>query len=602
MKRFLGLFFGLTVFLAAGSFGLGAGARNISASAAEKADSASVETFFQSLASAPTLVCEINEREDLEQLKSRSALPQNVVWTIDENMTVLNEQGESIGAFETLRTEISGDVIDNFYISSEVVLSGLKAYAEECGDYDFTMIAAEEELLRKAKDMIPKARGAMDFSEGLPEKKSALAKSNEAGANVIILSAEQADEETVSYFQHRMKTVWAIAEEGKFGVLKACVSGAFGIILKDAAVLEESFPESSEYNSVLTRSPLNIAHRGEPVVYNENSLDGCEAAYQNGASHIELDFRLTVDGEAIVMHDATIDRTTDGTGSVDQLLLEQIRNYRVIRRIGGGESGTESVIPTIDEVFEFIGDKDICLLFEIKSKEAALVEKLSEKLEQYGVEDKVVVISFDRTQLRRVREKIPYIWALDLNDFNKDSLSETIKKLCESETGYDLVKGAYSYELVSEMTDRGYMPCFWTYNEIGEYDLGVERGVYGLTNNCASAAGEVGCDILVETPKIKQQDIREGMELSCSVVSLDGKSAKTRNKAVVIAYKDCGTYAKCIVKAVIGITTERMKIVKIPYATGGCASVCASSIFPVFSAVVFAAVTVLRKKYHGDFS
>ena len=199
------------MFLAAGSFGLGAGARNISASAAEKADSASVETFFQSLASAPTLVCEINEREDLEQLKSRSALPQNVVWTIDENMTVLNEQGESIGAFETLRTEISGDVIDNFYISSEVVLSGLKAYAEECGDYDFTMIAAEEELLRKAKDMIPKARGAVDFSEGLPEKKSALAKSNEAGANVIILSAEQADEETVSYFQHRMKTVWAIA-------------------------------------------------------------------------------------------------------------------------------------------------------------------------------------------------------------------------------------------------------------------------------------------------------------------------------------------------------------------------------------------------------
>lgn len=191
---------------------------------------------------------------------------------------------------------------------------------------------------------------------------------------------------------------------------------------------------------------------------------------------------------------------------------------------------------------------------------------------------------------------------MDLNDFNKDSLSETIKKLCESETGYDLVKGAYSYELVSEMTDRGYMPCFWTYNEIGEYDLGVERGVYGLTNNCASAAGEVGCDILVETPKIKKQDIREGMELSCSVVSLDGKSAKTRNKAVVIAYKDCGTYAKCIVKAVIGITTERMKIVKIPYATGGCASVCASSIFPVFSAVVFAAVTVLRKKYHGDFS
>lgn len=590
MKRFFSLFFGLAVFLAAGSFGLGAGAQTITASA----DSASAETFFQNLAAAPALVCKIDGEEALEELKSGNALLQNAVWTVDENMAVLNAQGESLGAFETLRAEISGDVIDNFYISSETIISGLKAYAEKNGDYDFSMIASAPELLRKAKDAIPQARGMMDFSENLPEKKTALAKSNEAGANVIILSAEQADEETVSYFQQRMKTVWAITEEGSFGVLKACSSGAFGLILKDAAVLEETFPEVGD-TTVLTRSPLNVAHRGDPLIYNENSLDGCEAAYQNGASHIELDFRLTKDGEIIVMHDAILNTTTDGSGAINQMTLDEIRNYHIIKRIDGVESGTKSAIPTIDEVFEFIGDKDICLLFEIKSSEEALVEKLSEKLEQYDVADKVVVISFDRTQLQRVREKIPYIWALDLNTVYETSVED----LCASETGYDIDKGGYSSEFVSYMINRGFMPCFWTYNDFSDYLVASEEGIFGLTNNCASRAGAIGYDIRVETPEMKKAEIKEGMELTYSVVKTNGKLANSDEKAVVIAYKDCGTYAECVVKAATNIPVERVKTVKIPYAeesAGGCGSVCFSSGLPLFSAVVFVVAMFLVKK------
>ncbi len=594
MKRFYSLFFGLAVFLAAGSFGLGAGARNISVSASETSDSASAEAFFQSLAAAPTIVCEINAQEDLEQLKSGNALLQNAVWTVDGNMTVLNAQGESLGAFETLRAEISGDVIDNFYISSEAVISGLKAYAEKNGDYDFSMIASDPELLREAKDAIPQTRGMIDFSEDLPEKKTALAESNEAGANVIILSAEQADEETVSYFQQRMKTVWAIAEEGRFGVLKACASGAFGIILKDAAVLEEAFPEVGD-TTVLTRNPLNVAHRGDPLIYNENSLDGCEAAYQNGASHIELDFRLTKDGEIVVMHDAILNTTTDGSGAINQMTLEQIRNYHIIKRIDGVESGTKSVIPTIDEVFEFIGNKDICLLFEIKSSEEALVEKLSEKLEQYGVADKVVVISFDRTQLQRVREKIPHIGALDLNTAYETS----VENLCASETGYDIDKSAYSSEFVSYMINRGFMPCFWTYNDFSDYLVASEEGIFGLTNNCASRAGAIGYDICIESPEMKKTAIKEGLELSYSVIKTNGKLANSDGKAIVIAYKDCGTYAECIVKAATNIPVERVKTVKISYeaeAAGGCGSVCLSSGLPLFSAVVFVVAMFLIKK------
>lgn len=103
----------------------------------------------------------------------------------------------------------------------------------------------------------------------------------------------------------------------------------------------------------------------------------------------------------------------------------------------------------------------------------------------------------------------------------------------------------------------------------------------------------------VETPEMKRTAIKEGLELSYSVVKTNGKLANGNGKAVVMAYKDCGTYAECVVKAATNIPVERMKTVKILYAaeaTGGCGSVCFSSGLSVFSAVVFVMVAFLMKK------
>ncbi|MEO8129864.1 MAG: glycerophosphodiester phosphodiesterase family protein [Bryobacteraceae bacterium] len=85
-----------------------------------------------------------------------------------------------------------------------------------------------------------------------------------------------------------------------------------------------------------------IAHRGEHIRHPENSLSGIRSAIALGADYVELDVRTTLDGRLVLMHDATIDRTTDGKGAVAELTFDRIRSFKL---------GSEQV-PTFEEALQ----------------------------------------------------------------------------------------------------------------------------------------------------------------------------------------------------------------------------------------------------------
>src|ERR687891_2110449 len=78
-------------------------------------------------------------------------------------------------------------------------------------------------------------------------------------------------------------------------------------------------------NPWLDRRVLNIAHQGGEIEAPSNTLFAFKTAIDKGADVLELDVHATADGELVVLHDTTVDRTTNGTGRVDRLTLEQIR-------------------------------------------------------------------------------------------------------------------------------------------------------------------------------------------------------------------------------------------------------------------------------------
>ncbi|HET9671386.1 MAG TPA: glycerophosphodiester phosphodiesterase family protein [Actinomycetota bacterium] len=75
--------------------------------------------------------------------------------------------------------------------------------------------------------------------------------------------------------------------------------------------------------------PLVVAHRGASVEQPENTIDAFEAAIDAGADAVEFDVRMTADGQAVVMHDPDVSRTTSGTGLVSEMTLEEIRKLGV---------------------------------------------------------------------------------------------------------------------------------------------------------------------------------------------------------------------------------------------------------------------------------
>ncbi len=96
--------------------------------------------------------------------------------------------------------------------------------------------------------------------------------------------------------------------------------------------------------------PVVIAHRGDKTYAPENTLAAFKLAVEKGADALEFDAKLTADGQVIVIHDRTVNRTTNGTGKLSNFTLAALRELDA--GVGFSEKFRGEGIPTLDEVFE----------------------------------------------------------------------------------------------------------------------------------------------------------------------------------------------------------------------------------------------------------
>lgn len=153
-----------------------------------------------------------------------------------------------------------------------------------------------------------------------------------------------------------------------------------------------------------TQSPDNIwvaAHRGFSEKYPENTMEAFRAAVALGVDQIETDVRITRDGELVLHHDATVDRTTDGTGLVKEFTLAQLKQLDA--GVKKGESFAGCRIPTLLEFMEYVKDlPGMTLDIELKEytdvDEAVAYEvadRVLKIVDAYGFTDRIVINSFD---------------------------------------------------------------------------------------------------------------------------------------------------------------------------------------------------------------
>lgn len=140
---------------------------------------------------------------------------------------------------------------------------------------------------------------------------------------------------------------------------------------------------------------LNIAHRGASAYAPENTFAAFDRALELNVSHVEMDVHLTRDGHIVVIHDDRVDRTTDGTGSVAERTLAELRALDAGSWFGAKFTGER--IPTLDEVLQRYKDR-LYLHIEIKARPAAtgLASRTVDLVRRHGVSDSVTIISFWR--------------------------------------------------------------------------------------------------------------------------------------------------------------------------------------------------------------
>ncbi len=152
-----------------------------------------------------------------------------------------------------------------------------------------------------------------------------------------------------------------------------------------------------------------FAHRGASAHAPENTLAAFQMAVEHGAHGIELDAKLCADGHVIVLHDATVNRTTNGKGKAREIPLKHLKLLDAGGWFDSQFAGEQ--IPTLEEVFKTIGDR-LYINVELtnySSPRDNLVEKVVELVRVYHLEDSVLFSSFSPRNILNARKLAPEI-------------------------------------------------------------------------------------------------------------------------------------------------------------------------------------------------
>ena len=159
--------------------------------------------------------------------------------------------------------------------------------------------------------------------------------------------------------------------------------------------------------------PLVIAHRGGAGLWPENTLYGFQRAAAMGVDVLETDMHSTADGVLVLIHDPTVDRTTNGSGRVNHLTLSQLKALDAGYHWSedGGSSfpfrGRGITVPTVEEVFSAFPEMRINI--DIKQVRPSVAERFCRLILDFGMVERVMVASFNSSALREFRRLCPAV-------------------------------------------------------------------------------------------------------------------------------------------------------------------------------------------------
>lgn len=227
-------------------------------------------------------------------------------------------------------------------------------------------------------------------------------------------------------------------------------------------------------------APLVIAHAACKGHAPENTIAGVNAALGLGVDAIEIDVQATSDGVPVLLHDATVDRTTNGTGAVAQMALVQLQQLDAGARAFDGRFAGERV-PTLAEVLDLT--RDHCLLV-IEIKQRGIERRVADVVRRAGAAASSMVWSFHAEVVEAWRSAMPEVPAAQLwSGQHGDAASLLDATVRRNAQAVSVHFSMINDQLVTAARRRGLSVFTWTPDDAADQVRVAARGVDGICTN-----------------------------------------------------------------------------------------------------------------------
>lgn len=232
----------------------------------------------------------------------------------------------------------------------------------------------------------------------------------------------------------------------------------------------------------MTVKPVIWGHRGASALMPENTLRSFQKAEEDHADGVELDIQLTKDGQIVVCHDETIDRTSDGKGYVKDYTLEELRHFNFNKT---HPEVKHADIPLMKEVFELLKPGNLTINIELKTgvfDYPGIEEKIIALTHEEGFENRVIYSSFNHYSILRIQEldpeaKTAFLYADGALDMPAYGHKHHVQALHPDKCNLrypDFMEQCRLYGLDVNV---------WTVNEEADIRMCLDYGVHGIIGN-----------------------------------------------------------------------------------------------------------------------
>lgn len=246
-----------------------------------------------------------------------------------------------------------------------------------------------------------------------------------------------------------------------------------------------------------------FAHRGASGYEPENTMESFRLADRLGADGIEFDVHLTKDGIPVIIHDEKTDRTSNGSGYVKDMTLEELRKFNFH---GKFPEDKQYDIPTLEQVLEFAKDTELKINIELKTdvfEYPGIEEKVLKFVYDLGLQKKVILSSFNPDSVERVKKQYPEIVTALITEIPEEKDTDTAGRI--GATALHPSKKHFDIKSLEKIYfESGLDLRVWTLNKEDEIQAFFDKGVTGIFTNYP--------DIALKIRKKYTEDRRDDMK------------------------------------------------------------------------------------------